>query len=125
MPELTPIIDNGIDQADLRRCIESCLKCHQVCLDAMARICLPRGGRHAERGHVALMYGCADLCRVTADFMIMGARLHFKVCGICAEVCEACAVSCQMLDDMDECVRVCRECADNCRRMALGMSAEA
>jgi hypothetical protein len=123
MPEFTP--GNTIGEADLNRCIELCLQCHRTCLDAIANICLPHGGRHAERGHVTLMYGCADLCRTAAGFMISGSLLQFKVCGVCAEVCEACAVSCQMLDGMEECVHACRQCADSCRRMALGMSAEA
>ena len=112
------------EPADLQACIDLCLSCYRTCLEEATTHCLNEGGRHAEAGHVSLMLGCAEICRTAADFMLMRVKLHHKVCGVCAEICEACAVSCQQLDGMDACIDVCRRCASMCRRMAMGASAE-
>ena len=119
-----PTANPADEPVDMQACIEACFACYRICLDAATNDCLERGGRHAEGSHISLMLGCAQMCRTAAEFMIMCAKLHHKVCGVCAEVCEACAVSCQQLDGMDECVNACRHCAALCRRMALGTSAE-
>lgn len=108
---------------DRQACIELCLECYRTCLEEATVHCLAKGGRHADSGHIALMLGCAQLCRTAAEFMLMHSMLHFKVCGVCAEICEACAVSCQQLDDMEHCVDVCRRCATACRNMAYGSAA--
>ena len=44
-----------------------------------------------------------------------------KICGQCADICEACAVECDKFDmDMcKQCAQVCRACASECRKMAL------
>lgn len=110
--------------ADLQACIDLCLACYRSCLAEATQHCLKEGGRHAEADHVSLMLGCAQLCRTTAEFMLMQTKLHYKVCGACAEICEACAVSCQQLEGMGDCVDLCRRCAVECRRIALGTSAE-
>ena len=123
MPEITTT-DTTTEPSDMQTCIDLCLLCYRTCLGMATTVCLKEGGRHAEPSHISLMLGCAEICRTAAHFMIMEAKLHFKVCGTCAEVCEACAVSCQQVGDMDECVETCRRCADSCRRMALGTSAE-
>ncbi|HLU76485.1 MAG TPA: four-helix bundle copper-binding protein [Burkholderiales bacterium] len=108
--------------AALQACIDLCLDCYRSCLAEATGHCLEKGGRHADADHISLMLGCAQLCRTTAEFMLMQTKLHYKVCGACAEICEACAVSCEQLEDMEHCVEICRRCADECRRIALGMT---
>lgn len=115
-----PTANRADEPVDMQACIEACLSCYRICLEAATTMCLERGGRHAGSGHISLMLGCAHMCRTAAEFMMMRAMLHHKVCGACAEVCEACAVSCQQVEDMDECMEACRNCATLCRRMALG-----
>lgn len=123
MPEIAPT-HQSVQTTELQGCIDLCLLCYRTCLGMATKMCLEQGGRHAESTHISLMLGCAELCRTAAHFMIMESKLHHKVCAACADVCDACAVSCYQLNDMQECVDVCRRCANECRRMALGTSAE-
>jgi hypothetical protein len=122
MPEIVPPALAPIDRPDA--CIEACYACARTCLETAMHVCLPSGGKHADPEHLGLMFGCAQICRATAEFMTASSVLHGKVCGVCAEVSEACAHSCTEIGGMDDCVAACRHCADLCRRMALGAAAQ-
>lgn len=105
---------------ELRRCIEECQSCHEICLEAVAH-CLQLGGKHAEAPHITTLLDCADICRTSADFMLRGSESHKRTCEVCAEVCERCAEDCERLSDdemMRRCAEECRRCAESCRRMA-------
>ena len=105
---------------EMRECIANCEECAGVCLETI-QYCLEQGGRHAEAAHIRLMLSCAEICRTSAAFMHNRSEFHPKVCGVCAEVCLACAESCERFGDdpqMQRCAEVCRRCADSCRRMA-------
>ena len=105
---------------DMRRCIDDCTTCHQVCL-ATIHHCLQKGGEHARPDHLRLMADCVQICGTSADFMLRGSHFHHATCGACAEVCDACATDCdRMADDpeMRRCADVCRRCAESCRQMA-------
>lgn len=119
MPKI--MANDMVPTPDTTACIDQCLLCYRTCLGMVYQICIPAGGRHIEAQHLSLMNGCAQICKTAADFMLMDNPLHHKVCGVCAEICEACGHSCAQVGDMDECVEVCRACADLCRRMALNM----
>jgi len=43
-----------VASSKLTDCIESCEKCHAVCLRTINH-CLEKGGHHAEAGHIRLM----------------------------------------------------------------------
>lgn len=103
---------------EMQACIEACLRCHRTCLGMAMNHCLQAGGKHVAPDHFKLMIACAELCRTSADVMLIGTDLHKHVCRACAEVCEACAASCEGLDGMEECVQACRHCAQSCREMA-------
>ena len=103
---------------DMKRCIEECLNCYQVCRHEAMSHCLETGGKHLEPTHFRLMTNCAEMCRTSADFMLTGSPLHARTCAVCAEVCEACAQSCEEVGDMDECVEACRRCAASCKAMS-------
>ena len=108
------------DTQEMERCITDCGECHEVCLSTVSH-CLEKGGRHAEAGHVRLLLDCAQICHISADFMIRGSDLHTVTCGACAEVCARCAESCDRMaeDELDRrCAEVCRRCAESCRQMA-------
>lgn len=106
---------------EMRSCIESCTRCHSVCLETAAH-CLQMGGKHAEANHISMLLDCAQICAASADFMLRGSPFHAQVCGVCAQVCEACAQSCESIDPndqmMQQCAQVCRQCAESCRMMA-------
>jgi hypothetical protein len=82
------------------------------------------GGKHAEQAHVRVMADCAQICAVSADFMLRASDLHGRTCGVCAEACERCADDCDRVGGggqdprMKQCADLCRRCAASCRRMA-------
>ena len=110
---------------DMRQCIQECITCHQVCLETIQH-CLAMGGRHAEQPHIRLLADCAQICTVSADFMLRGSPLHERTCGVCAEVCQQCADDCERMAGGDQlmkrCADTCRRCAESCRQMAGAMA---
>jgi len=103
---------------NMRECIEQCLSCYQVCLGTAMTHCLHAGGRHVEPAHFRLMMACAEICRTSAHFLLIGTPHHRHTCRECAEICDECAADCERLGDMQECVDTCRRCAESCRVMA-------
>lgn len=103
---------------EMQACIDECLRCHSACLSMAMNHCLEVGGKHVEPQHFKLMMACAEICRTSASFMLIGSEHHKRTCAVCAEVCEACAKSCEEIGDMQECVDACRRCAESCRKMA-------
>ncbi|RYX85110.1 four-helix bundle copper-binding protein [bacterium] len=104
--------------AEMQQCIENCQKCHATCLSMSVNHCLVVGGAHVAPDHFRLMMDCAQICAVSADFMLRGSKHHPHVCAECADVCEDCAKSCEQLDGMEECVEACRVCVESCKAMA-------
>ena len=106
---------------EMRQCIQECSGCHQICLQTIQH-CLGMGGKHAEQSHIRLLADCAQICAVSADFMLRGSPLHGRTCGVCAEVCERCAQDCDRVgagdQQMKQCADACRRCAQSCSRMA-------
>lgn len=101
----------------LDECIEHCQECHRTCLETFFEHCLNAGGKHLESVHVRLLMDCAQICQVSADFMLRGSAHHTHICRECAEICSACAESCEAVGGMEECVQACRDCAESCRAM--------
>jgi hypothetical protein len=106
--------------SSMQSCIEACSRCAQVCLQTAMNHCLELGGRHVEQEHFRLMMNCAEICQLSANFMLSGSRFHNRTCEVCAEICEACAMDCSRVGDMEECESTCRQCAESCRQM-VGM----
>lgn len=104
--------------ADMRACIDECLRCYQSYLGTAMTHCLEQGGRHVEPAHFRLMMTCAEICRSAAHFMLIDTDHHRHTCAECAEICEQCAKSCDALDGMEDCAATCRRCAEACRKMA-------
>ena len=104
--------------AEMKACIDACLDCYKACLGTAMHHCLETGGKHTEPKHFRLMSACAEICRTSAHFMLIGSEHHRHVCRECAEICTECANDCERIGDMDECVEACRRCAESCRKMA-------
>lgn len=102
----------------MQACIDECLRCYQMCLGMASNHCLPAGGKHVEPEHFRLMMACAEMCRTSAHFMLIGLPEHKYTCGACAKVCAACAESCAGVPDMEDCAAQCRRCAETCGAMA-------
>lgn len=111
----------SVDQR-MRDCIQECHRCHDICLESVT-YCLEMGGEHAEASHIRLLLDCAEICQISANFMLRVSDLHPRTCAVCAEVCERCAEDCERFTDdqmMQQCAQVCRSCARSCREMARG-----
>lgn len=50
---------------EMRRCIERCQQCHDVCTESIV-YCLEQGGAHADAAHVALLLDCAQVCQAAS-----------------------------------------------------------
>lgn len=112
--------------AGMQECIDRCQGCEEICLETVQH-CLTQGGEHAEADHVGMLLACAEICSTSARFMLLGSKHHTSTCGVCAEVCEACAKDCDRFNAdemMQACADACRRCAESCRQMA-GMKARA
>src|ERR1700750_1674208 len=78
--------------------IQECEKCHDVCVSTTTRR-LEQGSRHAEANPIKALLDCIDFCTTFVGFMLRDSLAHRRVCEICAEVCDACAVSCEGFPD--------------------------
>jgi hypothetical protein len=103
---------------EMQSCIDECLACYKTCLGMAMTHCLEHGGKHVEPRHFRLLMACAEICRTSAAFMLIGTEHHRHVCRECAEICEECATDCERVGDMQACVDACRRCAESCRKMA-------
>lgn len=99
-------------------CIDACLRCARICWQTATQHCLTEGGKHVEPEHYRLMLQCAAICRLCADFQLSSSIFSEAVRKLCADVCEACALSCEGIGDMDDCVSACRICAASCEEMS-------
>jgi len=94
-----------------------CLKATTLCLQH----CLSIGGKHGHIKHITLLKECAEICEITASFMMESSSFSDEVGGICARVCDFCSDSCYELDPHDQiilaCMTACKNCADSCRNM--------
>lgn len=104
------------DTNNMKECIDMCWSCRDTCQKTLFTHCLPMGGAHVEEEHVKIMLECIDICQIAADFMTRQSPHHGLTCGVCAEICTACADSCDRLDSehMKECAEICRRCAEHC-----------
>jgi hypothetical protein len=117
-PQTEPQKSSSTTFRSMQSCIDMCNRCAQTCLQTAMNQCLEMGGRHVEPEHFRLMINCAEICQLSARFMLSSSPFHTRTCEVCAEICEACAKDCASIGDMDECVSICRQCAESCKQMA-------
>jgi hypothetical protein len=104
-------------------CLASCRQCSRVCQQRV-RDGLEPGSLYAEAGHVTQLLSCAQVCRTTAELIVIDSDWYPTLADLCAHVCVECADACDALDDMDECAEACRDCAHACRRLVTAMSVD-
>ena len=94
---------------NLNQCASACLREDDVKM--MARC-------------IQLDMECAVICSAAAQVMSMNGENAERLCGICADICQACGDECGK-HDMDHCRRcaeACHRCAEECRSMAGAMA---
>ena len=105
---------------DLRHCTDLCQSCHATCIETINH-CLHLGGAHGDPAHIRLLSDCADICRVTADFVLRASEYYNYPMGVCAFLCERCASECDALGGdafIGDCARACRSCHAECLRLS-------
>jgi hypothetical protein len=105
-------------------CLQECRKCFKICEQTLA-YCQTKGGKHADKAHLKTLKDCIAACKLSADFLSRGSQNHAKSCEFCAEICRACATSCDSFSNdkkMKDCAAACRQCAESCEAMVKQMS---
>jgi hypothetical protein len=105
---------------DLSACRDACQASQTICAETAVH-CLVKAEAH-PRDLVRLLWDCAEICGVSANFMSRGSQHHAVTCGACARICQACADACSASDDpiLKRCAERCRDCARLCAEMAAG-----
>ncbi len=107
--------------AVFQTCIQNCLESSQLCIQTIDH-CLTKGGQHAESKHIKLLQDCAELCQLSAHFMLRNSDFHSSICQTCADVCTACADNCETMAvsdaEMKACAEACKKSALSCQDMA-------
>jgi hypothetical protein len=105
----------------MQDCIDECNACHDICQETLVH-CLRKGGKHAEAGHIRLLIDCAEVCKLSAGFMLRNSNLHGETCRTCSVICEMCSQSCHQMAEEDArmkaCADQCSSCASSCDLMA-------
>jgi hypothetical protein len=112
-----PVADYLFCHNSTQSCMDSCTQCHQTLMHTAMQYCLPAGGSHLEAEHFRLMLNCAEMCQTTANFQLSDSQFCKQLALLNAQICEKCAVSCEQIGDMEDCVQACRQCAECCRRL--------
>jgi hypothetical protein len=103
-----------------QRGIELLYTCADAC-DSCASVCLAGEDMTKTARCVRLDIECANLCRTTASLLSSDSAFARRLCGLCADVCDTCAIECARHREMEHCVRcadTCKACATECRRIA-------
>src|SRR5262249_10903800 len=69
--------------------------CEAICVQTI-QYCLEVGGAHASASHIRLLQDCADVCATTTRVLLRGSPHHAELATTCANICDACAASCEM-----------------------------
>ena len=103
---------------DYKDCIAACLKCATVCYhSAMSAV---NEGPQETLSCAPKDLECATICTATAQLMSMGGTYAGRLCKLCAEVCEECAVMSESykIQHCQECAETCRLCVIECDKLA-------
>jgi hypothetical protein len=103
---------NQLTQVEIQQCIQDCMTCHDVCLQAAQQ----GNNDQAKSAHVQLLQDCAELCLTAAHFMQHNSPLYGYVCQAVASVANHCANACQQMGDSNT-ANACRNAAWSCEQM--------
>lgn len=97
-------------------CITSCEKCRAACIRAITHS-LEVGAEHARQEHIRLLLDCADVCQVSANFLLRGSPSAGYFCSIGGRLCDRYVREYKGLCGLEECVAACETAAALCHRM--------
>lgn len=107
-----------MSRQEFRSCIAACIECAQKC-EHCATACLGESDVTMMAKCIRFDRDCAEACWAAAAFMSRGSQFAQELCGLCAEICDACGNECtrHQMDHCQECAAACKRCADECRSM--------
>src|SRR5690625_5584809 len=88
---------------EMEVCAELCHECARLCQQCTVE-CVEVGDKSLARC-IRLCLDCADICDLTANYLIRGSEHYQALARLCAEICEACAEECEKgeMDTMKRC----------------------
>jgi hypothetical protein len=120
MENLSELKGRTTFSVNMHECIDNCLEASKVCQSCLQH-CLSLGGKHAQPEHISLLLETAEICHVTATFMLATSKFTHELAGVCSRVCDAAAQSLNEMDPEDphmvKCMTICKKTADACRNL--------
>lgn len=88
--------------------------CETSCKNAASYARTKKGAAYKEV--VKKAEDCAELCRVSGNFMERKSAMSEKLAALCAEACAGCAKACEATKDkaLAACIDSCKKCSDCC-----------
>ncbi len=102
---------------EIRQSISECLACYSVCTETLG-YCTDKGGALAAPELLRRLRDCAELCRVSAEFLLRGSELAARLCALTAQAAAACAQTCATIPgdaQLHACQDACLRCAASCK----------
>jgi hypothetical protein len=99
----------------MEECIENCMNCFRMCTETAIH---SLNTEQAE--HVVMLLDCAEICNLSAAFMMRNSERHKATCQACATICNEAAEIFEDSEDMQyqNAAAIMRKCADSCTMMA-------
>lgn len=94
--------------------------CETSCRNAASYARSKKGAAYKEV--VKRAEDCAELCRVSGNFMERDSSMSEKLAALCAEACAGCAKACEATKDkaLAACIDSCKKCSDCCSSESEG-----
>ena len=102
---------------DAASCQEACRHCHEICRKTAFDMS-PAATQEVSLDDVRLLFECAELCQLSANWQLSGSQYCRQICAVCAQICRECESRCVGKAAREECEYVCRRCAESCEAMA-------
>lgn len=97
--------------------------CETSCRNAASYARSKKGAAYKEV--VKKAEDCAELCRISDNFMQRESNMSERLAALCAEACAACAKACEGTKDanLKACIDSCKKCSDCCSGDSSGNTA--
>jgi hypothetical protein len=112
---VSTLVSSPISAAS-RTAIDACANCHHVCLELLSSFLQPNGPKlDVER--YQLLADCAEICEISANFMLSASTRSYLLCEICGPLCDETSESCRKVEDpsFQVCANAARRAAAACR----------
>lgn len=103
---------------EAEQAINDTLICASICLETAVHAL----DRDHSAEHIRSLLDCAELCQMTANFLLRGSPAADAVVAVCGDVARRCAESCEEVaaqdEEMGRCAEACRRTQRSCGELA-------